>query len=236
MHARIKSLAHACGDSVDNPQGEVLAAWTAILKINYWPIFAIAKDILQHLDSADAARILRRLAKHRPVSQRNRRRKRPRPDRPHIPEAYRRPQIPCHLLHPPCFRRATGPACRRRAWKVWTGRSADAIGKLRIGDFACGTGALALCRLRARSPPATSAPAEDAQQAAQCNDGRGALRLRRHAVCNSHHRFHSIGGQNQRSALANSRLYTMPYGHQKDGGVMIGSLGVATVFKRADAF
>ena len=35
-----------------------LAAWTAILNINYWPIFAIAKDILGHFDSADAARIL----------------------------------------------------------------------------------------------------------------------------------------------------------------------------------
>ena len=61
MHARIKSLAHACGDDVDNPQGEVLAAWAVILSINYWPIFAISKDILEHLDSADAARILRRL-------------------------------------------------------------------------------------------------------------------------------------------------------------------------------
>ena len=61
MHAKIKSLALACGDGVDNPQGEVLAAWTAILNINYWPIFAIAKDILGHFDSADAARLLHRL-------------------------------------------------------------------------------------------------------------------------------------------------------------------------------
>ncbi len=44
MHARIKSLALACGDGVANPQGEVLEAWTAILNINYWPIFAIAKE------------------------------------------------------------------------------------------------------------------------------------------------------------------------------------------------
>ena len=50
-----------CGDAIANPQGEVLTAWTDILKINYWPIFAIAKDLLSHLPAGDAALILRRL-------------------------------------------------------------------------------------------------------------------------------------------------------------------------------
>ena len=39
----------------------MLAAWDDILGINYWAIFAIAKDILEQLNAADAARLLRRL-------------------------------------------------------------------------------------------------------------------------------------------------------------------------------
>ena len=35
MHQNIKPLALVCGDSVPNPQNEVLAAWTNILDINY---------------------------------------------------------------------------------------------------------------------------------------------------------------------------------------------------------
>ena len=61
MHRGVKPLALVCGDAVPNPQGEVQAAWDDILKINYWAIFAIAKDILEQLDARDAARVLRRL-------------------------------------------------------------------------------------------------------------------------------------------------------------------------------
>ena len=61
IHEKIKPLSMVCGDAMPNPQGEVLAAWTDILDVNYWAIFAIAKDILEQLPSADAANILRRL-------------------------------------------------------------------------------------------------------------------------------------------------------------------------------
>ena len=61
MHPEVKPLAKVCGDGVDNPQGEVLAAWDDILSSNYWAIFAIAKDIMEQLPSGDAADILRRL-------------------------------------------------------------------------------------------------------------------------------------------------------------------------------
>ena len=141
MHARIKSLAHACGDSVDNPQGEVLAAWTAILNINYWPIFSIAKDILEHLDSADAARILRRLRNtaqgvnatgvenahdltghifQRLIA-----------DRKYLATFYTLPASAALLAR---------LAVAKLEGIDWS--NAEEIGNLRIGDFACGTGAL----------------------------------------------------------------------------------------------
>ena len=61
IHPEVKPLAQVCGESVPNPQGEVLAAWDDILNINYWAIFAIARDILEQLNAGDAARLLRRL-------------------------------------------------------------------------------------------------------------------------------------------------------------------------------
>ena len=61
MHDGVRPLAMVCGDGVANPQGETLAAWNDILKINYWAIFAIAKDILEQLPSGDAANVLRLL-------------------------------------------------------------------------------------------------------------------------------------------------------------------------------
>ena len=61
MHPTVKPLALVCGPAVANPKEETLAAWTDILNINYWPIFAIAKDILAQLPSGDAVTILKRL-------------------------------------------------------------------------------------------------------------------------------------------------------------------------------
>ena len=67
MYEGRRSLwALVCGDDVANPQSAVLAAWTDILKINYWAIFAVAKDILAHVPAAEAARILWRFARHGP--------------------------------------------------------------------------------------------------------------------------------------------------------------------------
>ena len=61
MHQGVKPLRLVCGPNVADPQSEVLAAWEDILKTNYWPIFAIAKDILEQLPGGAAASILREL-------------------------------------------------------------------------------------------------------------------------------------------------------------------------------
>ena len=44
MYPGVRPLNLVCGEAVANPQNEVLAAWTRILEINYWPIFAIARE------------------------------------------------------------------------------------------------------------------------------------------------------------------------------------------------
>ena len=237
MHARIKSLAHACGDSVDNPQGEVLAAWAAILRINYWPIFAIAKDILEHLDSAAAARILRRL---RNTAQSvnatgvenahdltGRIFQRLIADRKYLATFYTLPASAALLAR---------LAVAKLEGVDWS--SAEAIGKLRIGDFACGTGAL------------LSAVYE---QIAARHERAGGNASKLHKVmmeevlygCDVmpsaiHITGSTLSGAEPAIGFSNSRLYTIPYGRQKDGGVMIGSLEllqssrVQTLFNTSD--
>ena len=69
--------------------------------------------------------------------------------------------------------------------------SAEAIGRLRIGDFACGTGALlsAVYEQDCRSPRAGRGRCGSSPQ---CNDGRGAVRLRRHALSRPHHLVNAL--------------------------------------------
>ena len=237
MHARIKSLAHACGDSIDNPQGEVLAAWTAILKINYWPIFSIAKDILEHLDSADAARILRRL---RNTAQgvnatgvenahdlTGRIFQRLIADRKFLATFYTLPASAALLAQ---------LAVANLEGVDWS--NAEEIGKLRIGDFACGTGALLSAvykQIAARHERAGG-------------DGSKLHKVMMEEVlygCDVmpsaiHITGSTLSGIEPAVGFTNSRLYTMPYGCQQDGGVMIGSLellqssNVMTLFNISD--
>ena len=57
MHG-VKPLSQLCSGSVASPKREILNAWTEILKINYWPIFAIAKDIVDQIPAGEAAQLL----------------------------------------------------------------------------------------------------------------------------------------------------------------------------------
>ncbi len=237
MHARIKSLALACGESVANPQGEVLEAWTAILNINYWPIFAIAKDILEHLDSADAARILRRLQDTaQTVSATGvenahdltgRIFQRLIADRKYLATFYTLPASAALLAR---------LAVAKLEGVDWA--DPEAIGSLRVGDFACGTGAL------------LSAVYE---QIAARHERAGGNASKLHQVmmeevlygCDVmpsaiHITGSTLSGVEPAVGFKNSRLYTMPYGRQKDGSVMIGSLellqssSVMTLFNTSD--
>ena len=61
MHEGIGALRSVCGPGVPDPQDRTLQAWADILAINYWPIFAIGKDILERLPSDTALQVLRRL-------------------------------------------------------------------------------------------------------------------------------------------------------------------------------
>ena len=99
---------------------------------------------------------------------------------------------------------------------------ADAIGKLRIGDFACGTGALlsavyeqiAARHERTGGDPAAIHPAMMEDVLYGCDVMPSAI----------HITGSTLSGMQPNIGFGNSRLYTMPYGRQDDGSVKIGSL------------
>ena len=237
MHPQIEPLAKVCGDGLDNPQGEVLAAWDDILGINYWAIFAIAKDILEQLPSGDAAIILRRL---RNTAQSvnatgvdnahdltGRIFQRLIADRKYLATFYTLPASAALLAR---------LAVAKMDGVDWS--SAEAIGKLRIGDFACGTGAL------------LSAVYEQvaARHERAGGDGQSLHKVMMENVlygCDVmpsavHITGSTLSGVEPSVLFDGSHLYTMPYGRMEDKSVMIGSLellqssDVLTLFNTSD--
>ena len=237
MHPEVKPLAKVCGDGVDNPQGEVLAAWDDILGINYWAIFAIAKDILEQLPSGDAADILRRL-RHTAQSVNatgvdnahdltGRIFQRLIADRKYLATFYTLPASAALLAR---------LAVAKMEGVDWS--DAEAIGRLRIGDFACGTGALLSAvyeQVAARHERAGGDHASLHRMMMEevlygCDVMPSAV----------HITGSTLSGMEPSVLFNGSHLYTMPYGRMRDDSVMIGSLellqssNVLTLFNTSD--
>ena len=221
MHEGVKPLHLVCGPEVANPQGDTLSAWTDILRINYWPIFAIAKDILEQLPGNTAAAILRdlletaqgveatgidnahdltgRIFQHLIA------------DRKYLATFYTLPASAALLAR---------LAMSKLEGVAWA--DAEAIGKLRIGDFACGTGALLSAvyeqigssHERAGGDSAALHPVMMEDVLYGCDVMPSAI----------HITGSTLSGMQPNVGFNQSRLYTMPYGRQKDGTVKIGSL------------
>ena len=141
MHQDVRALHIVCGPRISDPQARILEAWAHILTINYWPIFAIAKDLVTQLPAQEAAEILhlaqRTAGEVAATGVTNghdltgRIFQRLIADRKYLATFYTLPASAALLAR---------LAISKLEGVDW--RSADAIGSLRIGDFACGTGAL----------------------------------------------------------------------------------------------
>ncbi len=221
MHQGVKPLRLVCGPNVANPQSETLTAWEDILKINYWPIFAIAKDILEQLPGDVATSILRELLE---TSQEveatgvdnahdltGRIFQRLIADRKYLATFYTLPASAALLAR---------LAVDKMDSVDWS--DAEAIGTLRIGDFACGTGALlsavyeqvASHHERAGGDSTTLHPVMIEEVLYGCDVMPSAI----------HITGSTLSGMRPNVGFKQSRLYTMPYGKQKDSTVKIGSL------------
>ncbi len=237
MYDGVKPLGIVCGDTVANPQNAVLAAWQDILEINYWAIFAVAKDILEQLPAAEAAQILWRLrATAQAVSAMGvanshdltgRIFQRLIADRKYLATFYTLPASAALLAR---------LAVAKMAGVDWS--DADAIGTLRIADFACGTGALLSAvyeQIAAKHERAGGDPA--ALHRVMMEDVLYGCDVMPSAI---HITGSTLSGVEPAVGFGSSRLYTMPYGRQPDGTVKIGSLellqrsDVQTLFNTSD--
>ena len=225
MHEGVRPLRQVCGPDVANPQAETLAAWDEILKINYWPIFAVGRDILNQMPSDAAARILNTLeltageVKATGVDNSHdltgRIFQRLIADRKYLATFYTLPASAALLAR---------IAVSKMQGVDWS--DPDAIGKLRIGDFACGTGALLSAvyeQIASRHERAGGDPA-----ALHTNMMEEVLYGCDVMPSAAHITSSTLSGARPNVGFGKSRIYTMPYGRLSDGTVAIGSLELLT--------
>ena len=222
MHDQVQPLELVCGDAIANPQNAVLNAWTAILRRSTTgpfspsprtcsPTFrpAMRPHILRRLrETAQAisatgvdqahdltGRIFQRLIA----------------DRKYLATFYTLPASAALLAR---------LAVAQLEGVEWA--DAAAIGKLRVADFACGTGALLSAvyeRLAARHERAGGDPA--ALHRVMMEEVLYGGDVMPSAI---HITGATLSGVQPAVDFGSSRLYTFAYGRQDDGTVKIGSL------------
>ena len=244
-HDGIPTLRHTSGPDVAAPQDATLAAWQSILEINYWPIFAIGKDILEQLPMEPAARVLRTLyATVGEVQQAGvdnahdltgRVFQRLIADRKYLATFYTLPPSAALLARLAVSKMDGGGICQNQdspddrigrmkgdGKREFDWSDPNAIAGLRIADFACGTGALLSAvydQIAARHERAGG-------------DSAGLHQAMMEEVlygCDvmpsaAHITSATLSGAQPTVGYGKSRIYTMPYGRQPDGTVKIGSL------------
>ena len=211
-----------CGKYIPNPQTKTIDAWNQILKINYWPIFAVGRDILRQLPSALAAKILRTLAETT--------------ESVHSTGLKYAHDLTGHVFQRLIIDRkylaafytlpASASLLARLAVAKMNGvewKDANAIGRLRIADFACGTGAL----LAAVYDQITARHERTGGNADKLHPTMMQEVLHGFDVMPSavHITSSTLSGAQPSIGYDKSRLYIMAYGRQKkNDSVKIGSL------------
>ena len=221
MHPEVSPLRLVCGPDVSNPQAETLDAWSKILKINYWPIFSIATDILNQLPSKDAQRVLRTLmytvgelsatGVDNAHDLTGRIFQRLIADRKYLATFYTLPASAALLAR---------LAVAKMEGVDWG--DAEAIGRLRVADFACGTGALLSAvyeQIASRHERTGGDPAD--LHRVMMEEVLYGCDVMPSAV---HITGSTLAGAQPNVGYRKSRLYTLAYGRQQDLSVRIGSL------------
>ncbi len=199
-----------CSLSGSLSKRQVLAAWSRILNINYWPIFAVASDIVAAIPTAAASEVLERLAEvaegmtglgavttgdlagqmfGRLIS-----------DRKFLATFYTRPAS-ATLLAELAVSRLTCDFTTR----------AEVVG-LRLADLACGTGALlsavygsVAARYRRKGGDDEALHSEMMETCLIAADIMPAA---------THLTASLLSGMHPSVPFGNTRVYTMPYGRQ----------------------
>ena len=199
-------------------KGGLLETWSAILDVNYWPIFSIARDIVMQLPVRAVPPVMDRIAEslsdlaqmgattYHDIT--GRMFQSLISDRKFLATFYTLPPSACLLAE-----LAVG-----RLDVDWADR--EAVEQLRIADFACGTGALLSAAQRAAYRRFRRAGGDDGElhraMMEQVLIGLDIMPAATHLTCSMLSSAHPAVGYGK------SRIHTMPYGGE--GGVNIGSL------------
>ena len=227
MHG-IKPLSQLCSTHASSPKANILDAWTDILKINYWPIFAIARDIVEQLPAAEAAQLLtglRTTVENVEATGANQAHdltgrifQRLIADRKYLATFYTLPASAALLA-----RLAVAKLCPEPAEGMdvdWS--DPGAIAKLRIGDFACGTGALLSAVYEQIATRHESAGGDlEALHPVMMEEVLYGCDVLPSAI---HITGSTLSGAQPTVGFGKTRLYNLAYGRQEDGSVRIGSL------------
>ena len=199
----------------------ILTEWRRILEVNYFPIFDIAARVLEEMPSGPAARILTAL---RAIAERVEAAgvthahdltgqvfQKLIADRKYLATFYTRPASAALLAR---------LAVAKMKGVDWA--CPEAVGGLRVADFACGTGALlsavydqmAARHERAGGDAAALHPAMMEEVLYGCDVMPSAVHLT----------SATLSGVQPAVGYGSSRIYAMPYGRQDDGAASIGSL------------
>ena len=217
----IKPLRIVSDPNAANPFGDTLDTWSEILRVNYWAIFSIAKDIMERIPSGYGSQVLRILrdtalqVTHTGASIAHdltgRIFQRLIADRKYLATFYTLPTSALLLA------RLAVAKMNNVDWS-----DADAIGKLRVGDFACGTGALlsaAYQEIAGRHERTGGNPT--ALHTVMMEEVLYGCDVMPSAI---HITGSTLSGIAPSVQFDNSRLYTLAYGRQQDGSAAIGSL------------
>ena len=222
--AGVGSLEQLRGSSAGLTKSAILTEWRKILAINYWPIFDIARRILEIIPTADSKALIDALAATSDKLLQNRLMRshdltgavfqRLIADRKFLAAFYTTPASAALLvglaITPDMF----------QAGKSWS--SADDVKSLRIADFACGTGTLLSTAYQRvgflHEHAGGDAEKIHPQMMATALVGCDVLPAAAHLTASMLAGAHPTVKYNQ------SSIMTVAYGKQPDGAIALGSL------------
>ena len=217
----IPSLRILCADDARNPFGDTLDTWGRILRVNYWAIFSIAKDIMERIPSGFGVRVLLNLS-HTALEVTRTGASIAHDLTGHIFQRLiaDRKYLATFYTLPPSALLLARLAIAKMNDVDWS--DADAISRMRVGDFACGTGALLSAAYqqiagrheRTGGDPTALHPVMLEEVLYGCDVMPSAI----------HITGSTLSGIAPSVQFENSRLYTLAYGRQQDSSVAIGSL------------
>ena len=218
-HESVPSLAEVAEGGLIGKE-QTLDAWECILAINYWPIFEVARDLLTCIPEAEAGNLiedlgaaadeLARLGITTTQDLAGQMFGRLIADRKFLATFYTRPASAALLAE----------LAVARLDVDWS--DAESVEALRIADLACGTGALISAAYRAVAVRRRRAGGDDRDlhrpMMEQSLIGADIMPAAAHLTATM------LSGAQPTQPYERTRIYTMPYGRVRRGGVAIGSL------------